>query len=292
MSDLRPVTEADLPALSRRLTAEFPHDGYTIDNLHWKIQRDPNYDPELSLLIPGGQGVAAAVLGALRGTNGFIKVITVRPDTAQADLLLAEVEERLRQRGATELHATGSSPSYFLPGVDPTDTLTLRFYLEHGFERVKETFNMTCDLTTTALDTTADVERLAAAGLRVARLGPADTGALERFMLAFFSPGWLIETLWALDFTPVPCHVVWDGEQIVAFAAAECTNPSWFGPMGTAPSHRRHGLGRVLLLRCLDDLRLAGYRQAQIGWVGPLGFYARHCGAQVSRVFWQLRKSL
>ena len=62
--------------------------------------------------------------------------------------------------------------------------------------------------------------------------------------------------------------------------------------MGTAPELRGKGLGRVLLLRCLRDLRDLGYREAQIGWVGPLDFYARHCGAQVSRVFWMLRKEL
>ncbi len=81
-----------------------------------------------------------------------------------------------------------------------------------------------------------------------------------------------------------------DGK-ILAFAAWGA-RPQWFGPMGTAPEARGLGLGGVLLRRCLADQRDAGLSSAQIGWVGPLGFYARAVGARAQRVFWLYRRDL
>jgi hypothetical protein len=48
----------------------------------------------------------------------------------------------------------------------------------------------------------------------------------------------------------------------------------------------------VLLRRCLADQRAAGQRTAQIGWVGPLRFYARAVGARAERVFWLYGREL
>jgi hypothetical protein len=62
--------------------------------------------------------------------------------------------------------------------------------------------------------------------------------------------------------------------------------------MGTAPQAQGKSIGRVLLWRCLNDLRDAGHRTAVIPWVGPIGFYARHAGCQVDRVFWRYRLTI
>jgi hypothetical protein len=62
--------------------------------------------------------------------------------------------------------------------------------------------------------------------------------------------------------------------------------------MGTAEEARGLGVGRVLLRRCLADQAETGRQEAQIGWVGPIHFYARAIGARVERVFWLFRRSL
>jgi hypothetical protein len=62
--------------------------------------------------------------------------------------------------------------------------------------------------------------------------------------------------------------------------------------MGTLDSERQHGVGTVLLRRCLADLRAAGHRSAQIGWTGPVHFYARAVGARIDRMFWPYKKAL
>lgn len=62
--------------------------------------------------------------------------------------------------------------------------------------------------------------------------------------------------------------------------------------MGTAASARGLGIGRVLLRRCLRDMREAGARSGEISWVGPKGFYSDAAGAVTRRVFWLYPRDL
>jgi ribosomal protein S18 acetylase RimI-like enzyme len=61
--------------------------------------------------------------------------------------------------------------------------------------------------------------------------------------------------------------------------------------MGTDPAHRRAGVGHALLGAACRDLMAAGFRDVEIAWIGPIGFYAS-AGASVSRVFRTARKRL
>lgn len=288
--DIRNLSELDLSALARRLQAEYPRESFTIDNVWAKIGDDAGAQPSRTWLAFRDGRLTAGLIGSLQGTTAYLKVMTCGPDTAAADAVLAAFEAQVAAEGAEKLNVSGSAPSYFLPGIDPTDTATLRFYLDRGFRKEREAFNMVADLTRLDFDLSADEAALAADGIRLARLGGEDIDALAAFMREHFSEGWLTETLAALRHDPVTCHVAWHDGRIIAFAATEVTNPGWFGPMGTDPAWRRHGLGRLTLLRCLADARAMGYRQVEIGWVGPLAFYARHCGAVVDRTFWMLTR--
>jgi hypothetical protein len=44
-------------------------------------------------------------------------------------------------------------------------------------------------------------------------------------------------------------------------------------------------VGSALLSAACKDLRAAGHADAEIAWVGPVGFYANAAGASVSRTF-------
>jgi predicted N-acetyltransferase YhbS len=58
----------------------------------------------------------------------------------------------------------------------------------------------------------------------------------------------------------------------------------WIGPMATDPERQRAGVGRSVLSAVCASLSAAGHAEADIAWVGPIGFYAK-AGAVVSRVF-------
>ena len=292
MPNLRTLTDADLPLLSKRLQGEFPRESFCLHNLRQKIHNDPAAGPQHTWLAFRHGQLTAALIGSRRGSNAYVKVMTCGPDVEASDALLQRFEHQMGDEGAGKLNVSGSAPSYFLPGIDPTDTHTLSFYLDRGFRKEREAFNMVCDLTRLDTDTAADEARLQAEEVRLARLSPSDAEPLAAFMRQHFSEGWLTETLIALSNDPVTCHVAWHADRVIAFGAAEVTNPGWFGPMGTDPEWRQHGLGRITLLRCLADARALGYRRAEIGWVGPLAFYAKHCGAVVDRTFWLLSRPI
>mgnify|MGYP005866281417 FL=1 len=79
---------------------------------------------------------------------------------------------------------------------------------------------------------------------------------------------------------------------MVAFAAYDVTGPARFGPTGTDPAYRQRGIGGALLKECLRSLRDRGEVVAEIGWAGPIGFYARAVDARIHRVYWGFAKSL
>lgn len=79
--------------------------------------------------------------------------------------------------------------------------------------------------------------------------------------------------------TPVSCFVALAGTEIVGFACYDAIAPDFFGPTEVLDSHRGLGLGKALLLRCLEALREEGYAYAVIGGVGPEAFYERCVGA-------------
>lgn len=290
--ELRNLTRDDLTAVARRLAAEFARGGFSAENIAFQVFDDPDYDPDLNLLAADGDRLVAVLLGVRRGESGFVKALTVHPDGDAAGRLLAEFEQRVRRAGAVKVRYSGSAPFYFQPGVEPTDTRTVTWLFDHGFQKIGDAFNMVADLAAQDFDTRDEEALASAAGYRITRLSAGDEEAFGRFVERCFSTGWRWETWTTLRWSPPTAHLAWQADEVVAFAAAEATNPGWFGPMGTDPEHREHGLGRLLLRRCLQDLKALGYREAQIGWVGPLGFYARHCEARVSRVFWLLEKLL
>ena len=55
-----------------------------------------------------------------------------------------------------------------------------------------------------------------------------------------------------------------------------------FGPTGVEESLRGLGIGKVLFLRCLRNMKGRGYHRCEIGWVGPISFYAHTADARIS----------
>ena len=55
--------------------------------------------------------------------------------------------------------------------------------------------------------------------------------------------------------------------------------------MYVAGAQRGSGVGRALLVAISQDLSAADLRNAEVVWVGPLGFYSKAADAWVARVF-------
>jgi predicted N-acetyltransferase YhbS len=255
-----------------------------------------------------GDAVVGVALGSLASqdpTVGHVDLFAVHPRQRGRGLgraLLTAVEAALATAGATQVRLAGNPPYYAWPGIDVRYTPAICTALALGYRQDGTAWNMTVDLTdrsSPALRPTAAAEeRLAARGVTVRRAGPADVAAVVAFARQTFGGSWDAEVAHSIGRTGAGCHVAVgtpaDGGEpkLLGFAAYGSSRPSWFGPMGTAPTAQGLGIGGVLLRRCLRDQYEAGHRRVQIGWVGPVPFYARGAGARIERVFLQYRKQL
>jgi predicted N-acetyltransferase YhbS len=205
-------------------------------------------------------------------------------------LLLHEVEERLARAGAAIIRIFGDAPMHLRPGVDFRLTRFVCLLLRRGYRSARNAVNMRVDLARADLDSASDERRLRTQSIEVRRLALADAGAFQRYLRREWHWRWQVEGLRTLENDPVTTHIALRDGEIIGFASYDVSGPGEFGPMGTHRAWRGSGIGATLLRRCLADLRDAGYASADIQWVGPIGFYARHVGAQLSQCFWQFER--
>jgi GNAT superfamily N-acetyltransferase len=103
--------------------------------------------------------------------------------------------------------------------------------------------------------------------------------AVTDWVRQHFGPGWASECEMAFGGHPVTCHIATRGGELLGFACYDCTCRGFFGPIGVREDARGGGVGRALLLACLDAMSRAGYGYAVVGGASSADFYARSVGA-------------
>ena len=229
-------------------------------------------------------GAALLSVGHKQSSAGHLDLLLVDPAYRRrgiASSLLAEAEQLARSRGLATLKVVGNAPDYAWPGVDVRYTAAICALRKAGFKRVEVAWNMTVPLPA------AGPVRTPPEGVTIRRMTEADRETVAQVVDAQWGHSWATEVRRAAG-----CHIALRGGVPVAFAAWGGCRPSWFGPMGTLPEATGLGLGAILLRRCLDDQAALGLPSAQIGWVGPVPFYANAVGAYIERVFFLFEKTL
>ncbi len=278
------------------LNESLEFDRFTYSLLYEKTYGDADFEPELAL-IGTMDGIPIAFwMAVVRRSTGFHKLFAVRPQFRRMGIgtaLLTEIEDRLRRRGVEEVRVCEGAPNYFMPGLDPRYTAALLFFQRNGYEKFDKTYNMIADLCDIEPDEKTEDQLLKKYSIMVRRASRHDREAVMEFITREFH-GWEGEVSTALENDPPTIFIAELNGRVVGFSAHESNNlgTGWFGPMGTLKSMRGKGIGRVLLLRSLEDLKRLGFKQAIIPWVGPIGFYHKNCGARIDRVFWRMRKIL
>ena len=125
----------------------------------------------------------------------------------------------------------------------------------------------------------AVLNELADAGIVVRRAQPFEITPVMEFVEREFSVAWADEISVGFANKPVTVFIATFGGQVVGFAGYECTRRAFFGPTGVIEEMQSRGIGKALLLACLDGLRELGYVYAIIGRAGPVQFYESSVGA-------------
>ncbi len=292
--ELAPVAKKDLKPLAELLAASCPRLGFVGPALlQEQTLDDPDYDSSFVVQGLESRKPVALALGVARlrdnRKTGYLKAFCVHPRHRGKRLgheLFSELERRFQKREAREIRVGDCPAPYLISGIDCLDTPTVCFLLKRGYERLGEAVDMKADLARVDLTLSAGEAALAKEA-RVRRAKAEDWPAVEAFLKSAF-PAWVYEAKMGLKRGLL--MVAERKGKVVAFAAAGATQPGWFGPMGTAPEERGRGLGRILMLKCLEFLKKGGAKGAVIPWVGPIPFYARHAAASLGPVNWQFLK--
>lgn len=297
--ELRELTDSDLPALAELCRRAFDE---SLDEplLRRLFLAEPGLTSAYHLALVEGGALAGAVLGSVRespeGRFGGARLLAVAPELRRRGLggrLLGELERRMAADGLVELRVGGVAPNYLWPGLDVRrHTSAYCLLLGRGYARSGEAVNMELDLA--ARDWAAE---LAAAPLRdgwaVRRAAPADRDSALAWVAATWGPGWHYEAELAFAAAAPTIVLALRGGEVGGFACWDVSG-LWgtFGPTGAAEQLRGQGLGRALLLAALAEMRAQGYARAEIGWTGPIAFYARAADARMGRVCWFMTKPL
>ena len=264
------ITPEALLALVERA---MPGEGLSVDDLLgvcWDT------DEGASTLL--GDEVAAASV-AVRSDVGAVQLLAVDPDArreGRGRRLLDEATAWAFDNGAKYVTIGAAPPWYLWAGIDLRWTAGLVLAESAGFEVQGAAVNLSCP---------TSVRIAPPEGVTIRRVvEDEDARAVEELCRRAFQPAWRKESARGIEHGA--CHGAFDDAgELLGFATHSVNRAGWFGPTGVDPEKRRGGVGGPLLAACLQDLRVAGFDRCEISWIGPVGFYAKAAGAEVSRVF-------
>lgn len=135
-----------------------------------------------------------------------------------------------------------------------------------------------------------DIDALAKKNIVIRRpIGPENWGVIS-WIQKHFSDGWASEAENAFFRSPKGIYIAIretveeDGHikpEMLGFACYDATVKGFFGPTGVDEKERGQGIGKALLLACLNAMKEEGYGYGIIGSAGPVDFYKKVCGAIV-----------
>jgi len=116
-------------------------------------------------------------------------------------------------------------------------------------------------------------------GVSVRRALPPERELILRWIAAHFGAGWQSEVATGLSQQPPTAFIATRDQELLGFAAYDCTARRFFGPTGVDPAARGQGIGEALLMETLRAMAAAGYAYAIVGDAGPIDFYVKRLNA-------------
>jgi GNAT superfamily N-acetyltransferase len=285
---LAALEPADLAAACDVLHAACEHDKASLVAEEKLFGASPRGTPQAIAARKGG-----ILIGVAATCGDRIRVLAVHPAARGEGIggqLLKACEEQIWKNAARRARLLDEPGNYLAPGIDLQNADTIRWLERKGYVCRDKHVNLLVDVKSNPKVSAARVEELNARattqGYEMRRATRDDSEKLSAAISMGFGGAWPYEIERALACDPPGVHVAWRDGRPAAFAAHDGNNQGlgWFGPAGTWPEHRGHGLGEALLVACLVDIA-AVHEMAEIAWVGPREFYEKAVGVIGERTF-------
>ena len=122
-------------------------------------------------------------------------------------------------------------------------------------------------------------EELVKKGVTVRRPLAPEKIAVVDWVRQNFGSYWASECDVAFSQQPITCFAAFKDKEILGFACYNTTLKGFFGPTAVDESQRGLGIGKSLILACMNAMHAEGYGYAIIGGAGPEAYYAKTVGA-------------
>ena len=284
---LRAYRGSDEAALIDLWNLAMTHDRINEPALRTRVLLDPNFRADGLLVAEEGGALLGFVLSIARQVPlylqglepdvGWITAFGVHPGHRRQGIarrLFDAGLSRLASMGRKRVLMSPYTPNYFIPGVDVGAYPDAMAFLQStGWQRVAEPISMRAELT--GLQIPPEIleleKKLAQDGITVRPVQPADLPALMPFIAGRFGWDWyrfaqvyLLE-LFGPGSDEISILVAVQGGRIVGYCQQRRER---FGPFGVAEEMRNHGIGRLLLFRCLATMLAQGFHCAWFLWTG------------------------
>lgn len=284
---MRPYRGADETALLALWNETLTHDRIDAARFRTQVLLDANFDPAGLLLAEVDDRLAGFVLSIARQVPLFLQGLEpelawitafgVRPAWQRQGVgrqLFDAVLGRLAGQGRQRVLISPYTPNYFTPGVDADAYPAAMAFLQgSGWQVASTPISMQTDLNGFRIP--AEIlgleERLAAHGITVRPVDPADLPALMPFIARHFGWDWFrfAQEHLLQRFGPgsdeICFLVATRGEEIIGYCQQRRER---FGPFGVDPAQRGQGIGRLLLFHCLDAMLARGFHCTWFLWTG------------------------
>jgi mycothiol synthase len=288
MYEIRPYQGRDEADLLNVWTSAATHDPISAALFRTKVLLDPNFLPShLPVAVARGKVVGFA-LGVTRQVplaslglepkNAWVTAFGVHPEYRCHGIgtaLFRQLLDQFESEGRSKVGISPYVPNYFVPGVDvEAYPETVRWLEALGFESLYRAISMGADLTGFQIPSSIIEleERLRSEhGVTIDPVSGGDIPDLMPFIAENFGWDWhrhaqdyLLEY-----FGAAPGHICFlvarQHGTVVGFCQQRHER---FGPFGVTPAKRNLGIGRVLLFRCLAEMRAKHNFYAYFLWTG------------------------
>ncbi|UYO99340.1 GNAT family N-acetyltransferase [Oceanotoga sp. DSM 15011] len=120
-------------------------------------------------------------------------------------------------------------------------------------------------------------------GIMIRKAISPEKHIITKWVEKHFNEHWKSEAESAFSNNPVSILIAIDIEKgkMIGFSCYESTCKNFFGPTGVDEEYRGKGIGKVLYLQALYELKHMGYAYCIIGDAGPIDFYKKHSDAYI-----------